>query len=299
MLEDDLESFVIAKEAIGRASTTIDWYGYMLRPFLAWAAEQGLREAKAIGTGHVERFLAGARKRSSPETVAGYYRALSAFFGWLAARSLVAVNPVAAIPKPSVPRRPPRRANLADLARLMDSIQPDSWVDMRDRLAIRLLFWTGVRLSELAGVDVGHIDMQAGEVSVTGKGNKSRVVPLHPSLPVQILEYLVNRPGTREPALLLGSWSSGAARGRLTGSGIRSMLIRRAAAAGVQYWNPHSYRHAAAMKLLNDGEMEIGIVAKLLGHSSPEITRRFYADWSGNSVKRAYNEAVQRLKDGL
>jgi integrase len=77
------------------------------------------------------------------------------------------------------------------------------------------------------------------------------------------------------------------------------MLKRRAEAAGITYWNPHAYRHTMAMKLLNDGEVELGIVSKILGHSSPEITRRIYADFVDSSVKRAFSAAADRLNGSL
>jgi len=105
----------------------------------------------------------------------------------------------------------------------------------------------------------------------------------------------VNRPHTHVPALILSSWGDNSVRGRLSANGMRQMLKRRASRAGVRYWNPHSYRHAAAMKLLNDGQVELGIVSKILGHSTPEITRRIYADFTDASVKKAYTEGTRRL----
>lgn len=170
------------------------------------------------------------------------------------------------------------------------------------RLIVRTLFWSGLRLGELSALNVADVDFTEEVIHVRhGKGDKGRLVPLHPSLPYEAMEYLKNRPAapTGEMALFLGSWGDGAPRGRFLGNGLRHMRRRRAKRAGVPYWNPHAYRHAVAMKLLNDGEVELGIVSKILGHSSPEITRRIYANFVDTSIKRAYSAAIDRLSGAL
>ncbi len=299
---DALAAFLVSRQAAGRSANTVDWYRYMLDVFGRWLREEGLDDVRKIEPEHIELFLSQQRAAGhKPRTVQGRYRAVSALFGWLAKRNKVASSPVANVERPATPRHEPRRADLADLAALLESIPRGDWVDLRDRLVIRMLFWSGLRRAELSALNVADVDLAEEQIHVRkGKGDKGRVVPLHPSLRVQVLEYLFHRPTLPgETALFLGLHGNGTPRGRLLGGGMRQMLQRRATRANVPYWNPHAYRHAVAMKLLNDGEVELGIVSKILGHSSPEITRRIYADFTDSSVKRAYAAALARLPDAL
>lgn len=318
--KDAVAAFLISRQAADRSEKTIDWYRIMLERFRLWLeAEQVPTDVSQITPEHVDRFLAAERAAGlKRRTVQGRYRALSAFFGWLVQREkhkassgrrapALVESPMESVDRPPSPKHEPRRADLADLAALLDSIKPTTWVDLRDRLIIRLLFWSGLRVGELLNLDVVDVDLREEVIHVReregGPGStesrlksRDRIVPLHPSLRPHILEYLLNRqslPG--ETALIVGSTGDGGPRERLQVSGLRRMLKRRAKAAGITYWNPHAYRHTMAMKLLNDGQVELGIVSKILGHSSPEITRRIYADFVDTSIKRAYSAAVGRL----
>lgn len=326
---DAVAAFITSRQAADRSPKTVEWYGYMLVRFGDWLEAEGLPlDVSAITPEHVERFLvaervAGLKRR----TVQGRHRALSAFFGWLVARErhkaatgkrapTLTESPIEAVDRPPSPKHEPRRADLGDLAALLESIKPVNWVDLRDRLIIRMLFWSGLRAGELVNLDVGDVDLREEVIHVRekerGRGAESRlkgrdrIVPLHGSLRPQVVEYLLNRPALPGETALLVSGSCIGQRDdvirageRLTVSGLRQMLKRRANSAGITYWNPHAYRHTMAMQMLNRGEVELGIVSKILGHSSPEITRRIYADFVDTSIKRAYAAASDRLSGAL
>lgn len=318
---DAVAAFLTSRRAADRSSKTVDWYETMLARFGDWIEREGVpTDVSEITPEHVDQFLAAERAAGlKRRTVQGRYRALSAMFNWLEGRErhraavsgrapALAASPVAAVERPPAPRHEPRRADLADLAALLESIQPSTWVDLRDRLIIRMLFWSGMRVGELSNLEVRDVDLREEVIHVREREegaqesrlkSRDRIVPLHSSLRPQVLEYLFQRPPTGESALFIGSTGDGGPRGRLLGNGMRQMLQRRAKRAGITYWNPHSYRHTMAMKLLNDGEVELGIVSKILGHSSPEITRRIYADFVDTSIKRAYSQAADRLSGAL
>lgn len=295
-----LQKFQTAKRSIGRSSETVDWYGYMLSAFDRWLIEANYSQAVADVTPDViDEFLAARRAAGDADrTVAGYYRALSSFFGWLLERKLVPVSPLAVLRAPAVVKKPPRQADLADLRDMLGRIQSDTWLDLRDRLIIRLLFITGIRISEATALDIQDIDLRGAEIYIRrGKGGKPRYVPMRQPLPTDTLTYLVNRPAALSPALLLSANGDGGVKGRLTPGGVRTMLRRRAEETGTPYWNPHSYRHAAAMDMLNEGKLPMDFIAKIFGHSSPEITRQVYADWTRESVQNAYKEAAERMSN--
>ena len=109
-----------------------------------------------------------------------------------------------------------------------------------------------------------------------------------------LLAYLFNRPAHHAPELWTGNDGSGGARGALTDNGIRQMLRRRSKAAGMRPINPHSLRHGFAMEMLNNGGASLEAVSKFLGHASPEITRRFYADYIDEELAAIYTAAIDR-----
>lgn len=299
-MEKALKKFLTAKRSLGRSAKTLEWYEYMLSDFADWLTDQGHSlEVESITPDLIEEHLVFRRAQGNKDrTVAGCYRALSAFCNFLVERKDLTVSPLAVIQRPAVVAEEPRTAHLADLSAMIAGIGIETWLDARDRMIIRLLFITGLRIAEAVALDIHDVNLPKKEIWVRkGKGGKARYVPIRPPLPADILNFLMNRPVTDERALLLSSNGDGGPRGRLTVSGVRIMLHRRAEETGTPYWNPHSYRHAAAMDMLNNGRLPIDVIAKIFGHASPEITRQVYADWTRESVQNAYNEAIGKMSD--
>jgi integrase len=288
-----LELFLVAQKAAGNSPRTYSWYRDQVGVFIAYAGDPPLSDLTAV---QIRSFLAEQFLVVKPSTVAARWRGLSAFCNWLVAEEILARSPLARIPKPQVPEEEPRRATLQDIEQLIDSIPDATWVDLRDRLMIRLLFWSGLRLEEFTALRVEDIDLSALQIVVRrGKGGKARPVPFPPVLRGQLVEYLLNRPAEAAGPLWLSSWGDGTLRGALTARGLAGAIQRRCRRAGMAPLNPHAFRHGIAMALLNDGGVELGIVSKILGHATPEITRQIYADWVTGTVQRAYHDAIQKM----
>ena len=236
----------------------------------------------------------------SPATVHARYRALRALFGWCVGRGLVSVNPLLQVAEPAVPKAAPRVVALAAVDKLADSIPSGDaagWWDVRDRLLLVLMFWTGLRLSEVAGLAVRDVDVKERLVHVRfGKGSKSRYVPFPVGTGSLVLEYLMARPPWPGPELFLSNNGAGGVRGVIQADGIRTMIRRRCKAAGVEYANPHAFRHGFAMALLNAGGLEMGVLSKLLGHSDVKTTQSIYADWMTESLRREYDTAQSAVR---
>jgi integrase len=292
-MNEALGIFLTAQKAVGNSPRTIRWYRDQVGVFIAHAGDPLLAEVSAV---QIRAFLAQQQDDVGPSTVAARWRALSAFCNWLVAEEMLERSPMARVPRPQVPNEEPRRATLQAIERLIESIPAETWVDLRDRLMIRLLFWTGLRLEEFAALRVEDVDLSALQSVVRrGKGGKARPVPFPPVLRGQLVEYLLNRPMEAAGPLWLSSWGDGTLRGALTANGLAGAIRRRCRRAGMELINPHAFRHGMAMALLNDGGVELGIVSKILGHASPEITRQIYADWVTGTVQRAYNDAIQKM----
>ena len=303
-LDQALESFLVAKESANRSADTLDFYRRNVQVFIAWLERQ-IAAGKIDGAdwcqpATIERFLAHERRRNlSPYTVHARYRSLRALFGWLESRHGIP-SPVSAVEEPERPDKAPRQVELEAVERLVDSIPAGdgaTWADLRDRLVLLLFFWTGLRLSELAALHVPDVDVKRRLIYVQrGKGHKARYVPIPSGTPALLLEYLMARPPWSGPELFLGNDGAGGVRGAIQAGGIRTMIRRRCQAAGVEYRNPHAFRHGFAMTMLNSGGMEMGVLSKLLGHSSTQITQKIYADWVTESLRREYDVAQRKAR---
>jgi site-specific recombinase XerD len=289
-----LSQFLTSRVAAGLTVKTVEWYSWMLSGYADYCQAHGL---DAHAPESVEAFMVYLRRRNAaPSSVAAYYRALRVYFGWLLKRGYSEVNPLSVIDRPRVPRQRRRHVTLAEFGRLYDGIETDGWLDYRDRAILIVMFYSGLRVGEVIGLQPGDVDTLHGLITVRhGKGGHARIVPCAPLLSDPLRTYLKLRPVWNKPALWISSDGYVGVRGALTAEGIRVMLRRRCEAIGLRYINPHQFRHGFAMTLLNAG-MELSAVSAAMGHSSQSVTEQVYAAWLTDGLSREYNEALKRLE---
>lgn len=300
-IEQHLKAFLMAKEAAGRSPATLAFYSQNIGVFISFLHGSGVNGSSWLHPETFETFLVRERRgKLSLATVHARYRALRAFFNWLQDRGELSGSPLLHVAEPLVPATAPRQVSLAEIDRLVESIprgDDAAWIDGRDRLILILLFWTGLRLAEMAGLWVSDVDTRQRLIHVRkGKGGKDRYVPFPEGTAALLLSYLMARPPWGGPELFLSNDGAGGVRGVLTGPGIRAMVRRRCGLAGVAYRNPHAFRHGFAMTLLNAGGMEMGILSRLLGHSSVKVTQEIYANWMTETLRREYDLAQSAVR---
>lgn len=297
--------FLASKRAAGLSARTVEWYDGQLRWFFGWLEAAGVSGESWLQPSTVRAALAAENGRVeageiSAHTLEARYRALSAFFSWLREwlreERGCAVDPMRGVKRPKTPKKTPRRTTVDQVNQLLAAIpEAGDWVDLRDRLAILLLFWLGLRRSEVVGLHAADFDMGRRQVVIRGaKGDKDRILPFPPVVGAALLSYAMSRPPQEEGLFLSASgWRN--VRGKLTANGLRQMVHRRCADAGLPPLNPHSFRHGLAMAMLNEGGADLAVVSRMLGHSSVTVTRRFYADYTDDGLKNAYNAAVRGI----
>lgn len=275
-----------------RSAKTIQWYAEQFTAFRTWRCADGaLPDVE-----EVERFLADCHDAGlSPSTVHARYRALKALFRFLVKRRRIIRDddPIEMMEAPSVPKTRRPFVTLPELRQLLATCG-DDWIGQRDRLILLLLFFSGLRLGEVAALHVADLDAAALEVVVLrGKGDKARVVPMSPEVRAPLTAYLFQRPEHRAE-LWLASNGYGGAAGVLKAEGVRQMIFRRCKRAGLPKFGPHRFRHGFAMWMINSG-VRLTTVATAMGHSDPAITAAVYAHTTVATVRSEYDAALATL----
>lgn len=307
-IEEALEQFLVAGRGTRWGSErTAEWYRYNIESYLTWLKGKGM-QGSWLQRATIERFLASERERGlSPYTLHARHVALDAFLDYLVSCKLLGdyPNPLIEIPCPKLPKnRKPKTTELIEFRKLLESIDLASWTGLRDRVIVQVLFFSGLRVSELIGLRTTDVSNDGLIFVRSGKGDKDRLIPYAVELRTDLLAYLYSRPAYEGVELFLSNdgagglrWSKSKAGGltaALTAEGVRQMLRRRCKKLGLRHLNPHAFRHGNGMILLNSG-LEMSAVAKILGHSSVKITEQFYAHWLVEPLKEQYNAVVKKL----
>lgn len=224
--------------------------------------------------------------------VSNQWRALQAFMKFFAEEEDLP-NPMLGMKPPTVKDKPVPVFAQADLDALLATAKGRDFTDRRDLALMLMLRDTGIRLAELAGLDLDHIDVVEREAIVTGKGDKTRTIKFGYDTARALDRYLRERAkrlkdsaklGPELPALWIGP------KGRLTDSGIYQIVERRGEQAGVKV-NPHRFRHHFSHTWLDRGGAE-GDLMELNGWDSPQMLRRYGRSAASARARRGYDRVM-------
>ena len=264
----------------GRSENTVRVYSTDLRPFLAFMEAQGL-DLRDLDRHHLRRYLAwlstsarGAEGGYARVSVARKLIVLRSFYRFLVQEGVMDANP---IPKGrtfniKVEKRLPIFLDHREVERLLTAPDVSRPLGLRDRAMLELLYSSGVRLSELHGLDVRSVDLDAGDVRVRGKGSKERMVLLGTPA-VHYLDLYLRSARTKlasmgETALFVNRYG-----GRLSRRSIEKIVGKYSLVAATRPGvHPHTLRHSFATHLM-EGGADLRVVQDLLGHSSPATTQ--------------------------
>jgi integrase/recombinase XerC len=280
------------------SSRTIEAYQYDLEKFRIFVEQyfRMLPTLPRIIPEVIREYLSKlqAERNYRSASLARRISSLRSFFRFLTEQEYLKTNPMLAIRSPKLAKKLPIYLTAEELKRLLTAPENKTWRDRRDRTILVLLAMTGIRLQELASLNVDDVNLRAGltpagpagEIRVLGKGAKERVIPLNATAVQALQDYLDMRPYTENPALFLNKFKR-----RLFPRTIDKKLKHYALKAGIKRAkiSPHKLRHTFAT-LLHSGDVDILEIQRLLGHSNITST----AIYTHTNMKRL-RTAVDKL----
>jgi integrase/recombinase XerC len=236
------------------------------------------------------------RGKLANRSLARHLSTLRSFFRWACREGHLEKSPARGLPAPRVPKTLPRAMTLPDTERLLDADEDAGRVPERERALFELLYATGLRVSEAAGLDLEDVDFSARLVRVTGKGSRERIVPFGETAGDALKAYLPSRAALRHRASEDEDPEAGeplfvnARGGRLTPRSMARLLKRRLRAAGLpEEISPHALRHTFATHLLQAGA-DLRAIQELLGHASLSTTQK-YTHLDAARLREVYRNA--------
>jgi integrase/recombinase XerC len=258
-----------------------------------WCEANSVKTWKSLDTQHLRLFAARSHAGGlSPRSVQRRLSAVRTFLRFLQRERVITQNPAADVRAPKAMRRLPETLDVDQMSRLLD-IQGDDPLALRDRAIMELFYSSGLRLAELIALDLGAIDFADRTVRVTGKGNKSRILPVGRKAVDALQAWLKVRSdhaGAGETALFTGR--GGRRVGHRT---IQARIARWARLQGLPvHVHPHLFRHSFASHLLESSQ-DLRGVQELLGHADIATTQ-VYTHLDFQHLARIYDKAHPRAR---
>jgi tyrosine recombinase XerC len=283
----------------GCSPNTLRAYRIDLAQFCGTLGLADDRALKGVSHVNVRTLLASLKDANrSKRSIARKLAAVRSLYRYLCKTGALEDNPAAGVRSPKLDKHLPAFLDTSEVARLLDAPDRESFQGLRDRAILETLYSTGLRVSELVGIDMRDIDLRSGIVRVMGKGRRERLAPVGSFAVDAIKNYLqkreeyfakkkkdfarhvlfVNRLGTR-----------------LTARSVERILEKHIAASGLgKKVTPHVLRHSFATHLLNNGA-DLLSVQELLGHVSLSATQ-IYTHLTHERLKAVYDKAHPRAQ---
>lgn len=299
-MNHELDRFVDYLRAARNASEhTVRGYATDIAQFIGFLEDEGLGTSpRDIHSRIVRRYLARLqRKGSSTRTIARKMASLRAFFKYLVHKKLMELDPMLGLSSPKLDKRLPKFLRPEQVEALMLRPDPTEPLGARDAALLEVLYATGCRVSEVAGMNLRDMDLGAGEIRVLGKGAKERITLIGRAAQEALSGYLHNaRPklltkrkdGSTEQAVFLSRYGL-----RLSVRNINRMLDKHFGGVSDELKiSPHVLRHTFATHMLENGA-DLRSIQELLGHTSLSTTQ-IYAHVTQERLKQVYEQAHPR-----
>lgn len=248
------------------------------------------KNIRSIYSADIQRYLyhQAESKNWSPKTFRNHLQSISSFFDWALRKHYVSKNPCKSIQKPKLPKPLPRYLTEIQAQKILDAIQRMNWTSkfmaIRNYTIITTFLQTGLRLNELIKLELEDLDMDILTIKVRkGKGNKMRLIPIHPTLQITLKQYLVLRLKREQGTNLL--FPSVQKNCSLHPKTVQAICLKISIYSGIKF-TPHMLRHTFG-RSCTDQNLPFFKLKELMGHSSILTTQR-YASISMQGLKNSF-----------
>jgi integrase/recombinase XerC len=293
VIEDQINGFVVhIRDERKRSVHTVAAYQADLRGLFGFVnSAQSVADLTLID---LRSWLADLQQRGQARsTIARKAAAARAFTSWARKRGIIDQDPAVRLLSPSVPKTLPSILSTEQAVQaIMSIVEDDPAIQARNIAILELLYATGIRVSELCGIDISDVDQTRNVVRVLGKGNRERVVPFGIPAAGAVQDWITLRSQITVDKLALFVGVRGA---RIDPRAVRTLVNRVTLATTGQRLSPHALRHSAATHVL-EGGADLRVVQELLGHSSMSTTQR-YTHVSVDRLRNTFRLAHPRAED--
>lgn len=257
----------------GLARNTLDSYRQDLAQFATWLQKEATKDLLQVEPQDIQRYLAFKFPVSKPRSISRLIASLRRLYRFALRENKIAQDPSLQIESPKLPRSLPKSLSEQDVESLLDAPNLNDPIGLRDRAMLELLYASGLRVTELVGIKVTEVSLSEGVVRVTGKGSKTRLVPIGEVAVEWLARYLKEGRSKILEKRLSDSMFVTQRGAAMTRQAFWYLIKRYALLAGIHKpMSPHVLRHAFATHLLNHGA-DLRVVQMLLGHSDISTTQ--------------------------
>lgn len=273
----------------GLSKNTLNSYRFDLSIFVSWLAETKKIELLDVSELEIQEFLAFKFPTSKSRSISRLLATLRRFFRFLLRENKIKEDPTLKIQTPKIPKSLPKSLSEDEVEGLLEAPDIKTDVGMRDRSMLELLYACGLRVSELVGIQLTEVILSDGVIRVTGKGSKTRLVPMGEEAVDWIKKYLVKSRQNilnKQTSKFLFVTNRG---GEMTRQAFWYLIKKYALMANIDKpMSPHILRHAFATHLINHGA-DLRVVQMLLGHSDISTTQ-IYTHVARERLKKLHQE---------
>lgn len=256
----------------GLSKNTLISYRLDLTAFAFWLPGQH-KQLLTVDKADIQQYLAVKFPQSKPRSISRLIASLRRFYRYLLRENKIKIDPTLQIEAPKLPRSLPKSLNEDEVVALLNAPDLSEHAGLRDRAMLELLYACGLRVSELVGIKTTEVSVSDGVVRVTGKGSKTRLVPMGEEAADWIARYLKETRGEILQKRLCDALFVTNRGEAMTRQAFWYAIKRYARLAGItKHISPHVLRHAFATHLLNHGA-DLRVVQMLLGHSDISTTQ--------------------------
>ena len=277
---------------VNRSPLTVEAYSRDISQFQDWRAREGKYELTDVKANDVRGWLAYLSKQGeTARTLRRKIISLRSLFKWMMKTGVISTSPIESVPLPKIPKPLPDIVKGSEIEEALKNFHEDEEQSPLAPLIVEMLYTLGIRRAELVGLNDSDISFTKGEIKVTGKRSKQRVVPVPQKLLEAIKKWQAYRnreeimPEEEKPLLVVKGK-------RITPNQVYRIVNKALEGSTARKKSPHALRHSFASGMLNGGA-EIDSVREFLGHASLSTTQ-IYTHITLSEIKKAYSKAHPR-----